>query len=363
MGVPERFLSVAAKLRELGADNVEIAYVWERTREGDAYLDDERIHEALKEINPELAEKFFREMRIKVWRTDLRQEHFNRRRIVESLLRETHIPRSLAERIARDVEQKIRETDITIITSPLIRELVLARLIEMGQTDAYSRYMRLGIPVFDLEKAMERGNADEEILRRIFTQYVIFEVLPQPAAELLMCGCWEIAGIGRPYVPYAKAFVMRTPSKTAWLRELMNYLMRRDYISKPSVMIPEHLKNDKTVSELVTALKSEVIFWEGDRNEAKYEFGSGPRIVADLITVHADQLAGKAATLAHMSMNAERIAKGIQRYKEFKRRFVKRGELIVRIAGIDRAAERLVVKREDVEEALSPLNQFEPRFS
>ena len=261
MGIPEKFLSVAEKLRELGATNIEIAYVWDRTGDGEGYKDDANIHAALKDVNPELAERFYKEMRIKIWRTDFRQEHFNRKRIVESLLRETNITRGMAEKIAREVEEKIRSTDASIITSPLIRELVLAKLIEMGMVEEYSQYMRLGIPMYDLEKAMERGNVEQSILDKIITQYTLFEVLPKRTVEHLLEGFWDIAGKSRPHIPYAHAFVLRTPSRKNWLKGLARYLMEHRFVDKPSVQIPTNMADDGTVLDVVDSLKDSVIFW------------------------------------------------------------------------------------------------------
>ncbi len=366
MGVPERFLSVAEKLRELGATNIEIAYVWDRTKDDEGYRDDAKIHAALKEVNPELAERFFREMRIKVWRTDFRQEHFNRRRIVESLLRETRITRGLAERIAKEVEEKIRSTDASVITAPLIRELVLARLIEMGLTEEYSRYMRLGIPVYDLERAMERGDVEQTVLDKILEQYTLFEVLPQRSAELILRGMWKIWGITRPHMPFAKAFVMRTPSRRSWLKGLAKYLAERNYIDRPSVNVPKNMADDQTVLDVVEALRDLVIFWsEADVPGAKrseipvYSFGSvDARVVSDVFTIRADNVAADVSSLQSFRSTLETITEGIEAYKAFKDRFVRRGEFLVVVEGIDAAARNLMVERERLEEMFADLKPF-----
>ncbi|MDN5367140.1 MAG: hypothetical protein PWQ11_551 [Candidatus Diapherotrites archaeon] len=366
MGVPERFLSVAEKLRELGATNVEIAYVWDRTKDNEGYRDDAKIHAALKEINPELAERFFKEMRIKVWRTDFRKEHFNRRRIVESLLRETNISRGLAERIAREVEEKIRSTDVSVITSPLIRELVLARLIETGLTKEYSRYMRLGMPVYDLERAIERGDAEQKILDKILEQYTLFEILPQPAAELLLDGAWEIKGIRRPHKPYAASFVLRTPSKRTWLRGLARYLTERNFVDTPSVNIPKNMADDRTVLDVVDALNDAIIFWsEVDvpgavKSEIPvYSFGRvDAKVVSDVFRIDAGKIGETVKSLQAFRSAVETISEGIERYKEFKSRYVRRGEFLVFVEGVEDAARKLVVERERIENVFSDLKPF-----
>ena len=367
MGVPEKFLSVAEKLRELGATNIEIAYVWDRTKDNEGYRDDAKIHAALKEINPELAERFFKEMRIKVWRTDFSREHFNRRRIVESLLRETNITRGLAEKIAKEVERKIRSTDVSVITSPLIRELVLARLIEMGMTREYSRYMRLGIPVYDLEKAMERGDVEERVLDKILEQYVLFEVLPQGTVELLLDGFWKIDGMRRPHKPLAKAFILRTPNKKTWLRGLMKYLSERDYLDVPSVNIPRNMADDETVLDLVNALKDSVIFWSEaevpgvERSDIPvYSFGRvDAKVVSDVFRIDVGEISESVSSLQSLEKIIQAIGEGIEQYKRFKERFVKRGEFLVFVEGVEKASKNLMVDREKIGEILADLKPFQ----
>lgn len=367
MGVPEKFLSLAEKLRELGATNIEIAYVWDRTKDNEGYRDDAKIHAALKEINPELAERFYKEMRIKVWRTDFRQEHFNRKRIVESLLRETKITRGMAEKIAKEVEDKIRSTDASIITSPLIRELVLARLIEMGMTDDYSRYMRLGIPVYDLEKAMERGDVERSVLDKILTQYTLFEVLPQKTVELLLDGLWDIRGKSRPHIPYAQAFILRTPNRKTWLKGLAKYLTEHRFVDVPSVQIPANMVDDRTVLDTVEALKDRIIFWsELDVPGAKkskipvYSFGAvDAKVISDIFVIKADRIADTVNSLHSFEKTVETIQEGMDQYGQFKERFVKRGEFLTIVEGIQSAAKKLMVEEDKIKEIFEDLKPFQ----
>jgi len=57
---------------------------------------------------------------------------WDRRRIVEALIRETGVDADTAEAISRDVEKQIVASGISLLTTPLIRELVDAKLIERG---------------------------------------------------------------------------------------------------------------------------------------------------------------------------------------------------------------------------------------
>ncbi len=366
MPVPERFLSLAEKLRELGASNVDIAFIWDRVSQEGALLDDHKIHEALKEINPAIAEKFYREMRLKVWRSDLRKEHFNRRRIVESLHREAKIGRGMAEKIAKEVEDKIRSMDISVVTAPLIREIVLGKLLEMGLLDAYNRYMRLGIPVYDMERAMEKGNVEGAILDSILQQYVLFEVLPRDAAELYLDGSWKIWGVTRPHKPYAAAFVYRTPSVKAWVKNLVRYLIERNYVDAPSVHVPKNVYRSEEGREIVNAI--DAILWTNEEIDSRqiiksdvpvYSFGTfDSKVVGDVFEINVGKIANAAKTVSSAKSAIETIQQGIDAYVRFKEKHIKRAEYPVIVTGVGEAERALFVQRSVVEEIVSPLRPF-----
>ena len=69
---------------------------------------------------------------------------WDRSKITDALIRETLIDRDTASEISKEVEQLIRKSGIQVITAPLIRELVNARLIEKGlgkrPKDAYQAW-------------------------------------------------------------------------------------------------------------------------------------------------------------------------------------------------------------------------------
>ena len=61
---------------------------------------------------------------------------WNRRRIVDALIREAMIDETTAEAISREVEKQIVSSGIGLLTTALIRELVDAKLIERGLEQA-----------------------------------------------------------------------------------------------------------------------------------------------------------------------------------------------------------------------------------
>ncbi len=57
---------------------------------------------------------------------------WDRRKIVEALIRETYVDTDTADLISKEVEHQIMSSRISVITAPLIREMVDAKLIEHG---------------------------------------------------------------------------------------------------------------------------------------------------------------------------------------------------------------------------------------
>lgn len=357
MAVSGAFVYKMEKLRELGATPVEIAHVWERTN-GDP--DDAHIYEALKEINPELAERFFREMQLVVWRSDMKKEPFNKRRIVASLLRETNISRGLAERIAREVEEKVRSSGLRVITSSFIRELVLARLIELGLEEIHAQYMRLGVPLYDVQQWLEMGNAEQRILGAIYTQYVLLHVLPRRAAELFLEGVWKEAGMRKIDVPYASAYVSSVPNVRRWLSGLFRYLMDRKFVDRPSIYVPPHMYED--IRDVVLSVPGAILWSDGELEGVKksekplYSFGSvDAKTVRSLFIVDAGRLSNIVKTLEEFKKFVEDIEAGISAYKEFKSKLVKHGEDCLLLKNVGDAANRLMIQKRKVFELFSDL--------
>lgn len=87
-------------------------------------------------------------------------DSFNKIKIVAALIRETGLPKETADKIADDVEAQIKASNIKSLSSSLIRELVNARLIEMGLEEEYRLHSRLGMPLYDVEKVIIHANKE-----------------------------------------------------------------------------------------------------------------------------------------------------------------------------------------------------------
>lgn len=104
----------------------------------------------------------------------VRQSHedvavFDPRRIADALIRETGLTPERAQQLAQGVREQIERLGIRNLTSPLIRGLVNAKLIEEGLLDAYRAHSRLGVPVYDAARLIQsldgtRRAADHPLL-------------------------------------------------------------------------------------------------------------------------------------------------------------------------------------------------------
>ncbi|MCK5862843.1 MAG: hypothetical protein KAH38_10180 [Candidatus Hydrogenedentes bacterium] len=89
---------------------------------------------------------------------------WDRNRIVEALEIETGLNPGLAMLVAVEVEKQIQDAGITALTTPLVRELVGAKLIEHGLLEENEQQRRLGVPLYDASHII-RGATPETVGR------------------------------------------------------------------------------------------------------------------------------------------------------------------------------------------------------
>ena len=85
---------------------------------------------------------------------------WDRRRIVDALVLETDVDMTTAEEISREVETQIVSSGIKILTTPLVREMVDAKLVERGLEKARRMHTRLGFPLYDVGQLMLHQNKE-----------------------------------------------------------------------------------------------------------------------------------------------------------------------------------------------------------
>lgn len=156
---------------------------------------------------------------------------WDRSKIVDALIRETLIDQDTANEISREAEKMIRKSGVKIVTAPLIRELVNAKLIEKGLESARKMHTRLGMPVFDVDSLILHPNKENAnvphgpeatnltLAERIKKEYALLSVFSQEVADAHMNGDVHIHDLGfidRPYcsgqsLEYIKKFGLNLP--------------------------------------------------------------------------------------------------------------------------------------------------------
>jgi len=160
---------------------------------------------------------------------------WNRRKIVDALIREAGVDLDTAEEISREVEDRIVASGIDILTASLIRELVNARLIERGMKNATKLHARLGFPLYDvgqliLYRNKENANIPHSpegtnltLAERIKKEFAILNVFSEDVGYAHMTGDVHVHNLGyvdRPYcscqsLEYIKKFGLNLPNSLA----------------------------------------------------------------------------------------------------------------------------------------------------
>jgi len=160
---------------------------------------------------------------------------WDRRRIVDALIRETSIDIAIAESISKEVEKEIITSGMELLTAPLIRELVNAKLIERGLGSVTTLHARLGFPVYDVEQIILNQNKENAniphspegtnltLAEGVKKEYAVRKVFSSDVAYAHMIGDIHIHNLGyidRPYcscqsLEYIKKFGLNLPNSLA----------------------------------------------------------------------------------------------------------------------------------------------------
>jgi ribonucleoside-triphosphate reductase len=157
---------------------------------------------------------------------------WDRERIIETLVREADVEVATAEKISREVEDQIILSNTKVITAPLIRELVDAKLVEHGLESARRKHTRLGVPLYDAERIILTPNKENAniphnpeatnmtLAESIKKQYALLKIFSQDIADAHARGDIHLHDLGffdRPYcsgqsLEYVKKFGLHLPN-------------------------------------------------------------------------------------------------------------------------------------------------------
>lgn len=138
------------------------------------------------------------DLKVRTSRTVL--ERFNRKKIIESLIKETQIDEETASEVSLEVEKELERLNLEYVTAPLIREITNVKLLERGMEKERARYTRLGMPVFDVKSLVEFGSKENANLQynpesihklladEVSKEYALISLLPMELADAHMAG-------------------------------------------------------------------------------------------------------------------------------------------------------------------------------
>lgn len=160
---------------------------------------------------------------------------WDRRKIINALIRETNVDTNTADEISKEVEKQIVSSGISLLTAPLIRELVNAKLIERGLEKATKMHARLGFPLYDVGQLILYHNKENAniphspegtnltLAEGVKKEYAILNVFSDDVAYAHMVGDIHLHNLGyidRPHcsyqsLEYIKKFGLSLPSSLA----------------------------------------------------------------------------------------------------------------------------------------------------
>ncbi len=124
-------------------------------------------------------------------------EPFDRKKIIDALMREANVPRKLADTISKEAEDRLKKLQVRYLTAALIREFVNAILLEKGLEEYRHVLTRLGQPVYDvtmsIKSASLHGYPSPENIHSmagdaVLEEYMLLKVLPRTIADAHLCG-------------------------------------------------------------------------------------------------------------------------------------------------------------------------------
>lgn len=159
---------------------------------------------------------------------------WDREQIAHVLTRETYIDPDTAAQISKEIEEQIIRSKIKVLTSALVRELVDAKLVELGLEKAHKMHTRLGVPLYDVDRMILPQHYEETnhaplgpeatnlaLAQSIKRDYALLNIFSQEVSDAHLSGEIHLQGLGfidRLYcsgqsVEYVKKFGLKLPGE------------------------------------------------------------------------------------------------------------------------------------------------------
>jgi hypothetical protein len=262
--INEKIQRIAKDLEESGASQLIVAKIIKELSVesiSESQLR-ENAFQLLKTFDPQAALVYEKFSRIIVFNSDEKHRAFNRGNILESLSKETNVPRRIAEKITSEVEEIIKDAKISFLTAGHIRELVCAKLSEYGLEDARNDYSRMGEPAFEVKKFMQENPQTNAIIK----EYIILNELPRKARALHFEGkitIEDLEGFGsRAFAFCELAEQVRFGSKFSSFEDSVSKTFSNALQKAPLFYLPisicglEHSSDEKLSKKSATLIKN-----------------------------------------------------------------------------------------------------------
>jgi len=161
--------------------------------------------------------------------------NWDRQKIVNSLIKEVGASQELAEEIALNVEKKIVQSELSTVTTSIIREFVDLELLQRGLNTMHKQHTHLGLPMFDVEQIIGVANKENSntthnpesinltLAEAILKEFALRRVFSEDVAKAHLIGdihCHDLGFIVRPYcgghsLEYLKKYGLKLPNITS----------------------------------------------------------------------------------------------------------------------------------------------------
>lgn len=223
--------------------------------------------EAVLEFVRNVEENVLNESGRQIVRTSMfSMKDFDRNKIVQALNLEAGVPVDLAQKIAEETEERLLKLDTIYLTAPLIREFVNAILIEKGLHEYRHKLTRLGLPVYDVLKLIEKAEDESLDVEFIFKQaansvmkeFTLLNILPRKIADAHLSGTLDMVNL--------ESWIFKP---TDFQHDLRVFFQEGIRISKTSMMsstINKPKSLDSALSIIQTVIESTSLELDGEQS-------------------------------------------------------------------------------------------------
>ncbi len=145
-------------------------------------------------------------------------QSWNREKIILSIINETDLDFNTAERIAKEVENKLILSKFPFVTTQLIREIAHTEILKRGLNSASDRYKNFSVPRSDLEEVLFSKNKENSNIQmnnpeavnftisgRISKEYALSAIFSRKIAQAHTSGMIHLHDLDLPTRVYCSA--------------------------------------------------------------------------------------------------------------------------------------------------------------